>query len=145
VLGLVAFLSIAPLVPILALPRQSTPIATTIPAQSLFVPANTFPLHASASGGTVRLSWPSQSKAGSRVKYEVYRSHTDLLTCQPTAGAILCTYPPNPTHISRAPHWADRPPPGRSTYRVAVVASVPPPTGTGDEILLSRPITVHLK
>ena len=143
VLGAGALLSIAPLVPILALPQQSTQIATTFPSQSLFVPANTFALHASTSGGAVRLSWPSQSSGGSRVEYEVYRSHTDLLICQRPGGSILCAYPPDPTHVVQAPHWNDRPAPGRWTYRVAVVAGVPVPEL--DPFLLSRPVTVEFR
>src|ERR1019366_8513015 len=102
-------------------------------------------VHASTSGGAVRLSWPSQSSGSSRVTYEVYRSHTDLLTCQKPGGSILCAYPPDPTRAVRAPHWVDRPPPGRWTYRVAVAAGVPPPASIGNAILLSGPVTVEVR
>ncbi len=145
VLGAGAFLSIAPLLPILALPQQSTPTAVTLPLQSLFVPANTFALHASASGGAVRLSWPSQSSNGSRVTYEIFRSNADLLTCQRPEGSIVCAYPTDPTHAVEAPNWVDRPPPGKWVYRVVVVAGVPPPATIGDAILLSSPLTVELR
>ena len=74
VAGVLAFLAIAPLVPILAFDQQQGASAATLAASSLFIPASTFPLQSSVHGGTVTLSWPAQDAGGSRVEYGIQRS-----------------------------------------------------------------------
>ena len=75
------------------------------------------------------------------VRYGVIRSNSDPLVCsRPPGGAEACDLPQ--TGILGRTHkttFTDDPPAGSWTYRVEVIASVPPPSG--DLILLSRPAT----
>jgi hypothetical protein len=147
VAGLV--LGIAPIVPLLAFPPQSAATSTTFPFVSQFVPANQFTVTAVTHGGDVTLSWPSQSAAGSRVEYSIFRSQTALLSCTSVSGAaVSCQFPPPdtaPSHSLFATHWTDRPPgAGRWIYRVVVGTGAEPPIGASEAVLLSRAVTVVL-
>ncbi len=141
VVGICAFLAIAPIVPILFFSQQAGASTADYYTASLFMPANTFPLHASVHGSSVILSWPSQSAHGSRVRYTLVRGSGDPLVCsRPPHGAEVCALGPNGgiggTHKTT---FKDTPPPGSWTYRVQVISSVPPISS--DMILLSRPAT----
>jgi hypothetical protein len=136
-----AFLAVAPIVPILAFSQQAGASTADYFTSSLFMPANIFPLHAAVHGSSVTLSWPAQNARGALVRYSLVRLPSDPLTCsRPPAGAAVCVLPPaggiGTTHRTT---FTDTPPSGTWTYRVEVVASVPPPSS--DMILLSRPAT----
>jgi hypothetical protein len=142
VTGLCAFLAIAPIVPILAFSQEAGASTADFFANSQLMPANTFPLHAGVHGGSVTLRWPPQSSHGSRVRYAVVRGSQDPLFCsRPPGGAESCGVATGGT--IGMPHkttFTDDPPTGTYTYRIEVIASVPPPSS--DLILLSRPATV---
>ncbi len=138
-------LSVLPLVPLLAFPTQSVPSATTLQMVDLFVPANQFALTGTAHGRSVKLEWPDESAGAPRVKYGIYRAPSDQLGCtRPSGGAIFCSYPSEPAVIVPTTHWTDRPGPGRWVYRVTVLAAPVPPAGSGNHVLLSRPLTVNV-
>ncbi len=137
VAGFVAFLAIAPLVPLLAFDQQQGASATTLTPNLLFMPANTFPLAASVKGRTVTLSWPPQSAGGSRVRYGIERLPSDPLRCtHPVGGSILCSLPLGGLGTTRKTTFTDRPPAGNWIYRIEVISSVPPPST--DLILVSQ-------
>ncbi|HEY4346301.1 MAG TPA: hypothetical protein VGM80_01850 [Gaiellaceae bacterium] len=147
VLGVAAFLSVAPLIPLLAFPVQSTASAAALPNQSLFVPVHRFDLKATAkTGDAVSLSWTDQAVHGARVKYEIFRARADQLYCNPqSGGAAFCTFPDHAIHATTAPHWTDVVPrPGTWVYRIVLATAVPPPIGIGDAIMLSEPLTVEV-
>jgi hypothetical protein len=141
VVGVCAFLAIAPIVPILAFSQQAGASTADDFVESFFMPANTFPLHATVRGSSVTLRWPPQSSHGALVRYGVVRGLQDRLVCtRPPGGAESCVFPPDGilarTHKTT---FTDEPPAGTWTYRVEVISSVPTPSG--DLILLSRPAT----
>jgi hypothetical protein len=145
VVGVTAFCCVAPLVPLVAFPEQTGPIASTFPFQSLFVPTDRFEVHAKVVGGVVRLTWAGQSAHGAKVNYDVFRAPTDVLSCQSTSGgSTLCSNPIDPIEQVSVNHAADVPGGGDWVYRVAAVSGVPPPSGEGDAILYSSPVGVHL-
>jgi hypothetical protein len=139
VVGICAFLAIAPIVPLLAFSEQAGASTADLYSQSLFMPANTFPLHAGVHGTSVTLSWPSQSSGGAVVRYGVIRGRLDSLTCaHPPGGAAACGLSQqgliDKTHKTT---FVDVPPAGSWIYRIEVISSVPFPSG--DLIQLSRP------
>ncbi len=139
VTGICGFLAIAPIVPILAFSQAAGASTADFTANSQLMPANTFPLRASVHGGSVTLRWPDQSSHGALVRYAVVRGYSDPLFCsRPPGGAEVCSIATGGTiAMTHRTTFTDAPPSGSWTYRIEVIASVPPPSS--DLILLSRP------
>ena len=145
VVAVAGLLSVAPIILLLVFRPLTTPLTTTVPGGALFIPINQFPVHGTRHGKTVTLTWPGQSVHGARVKYAVYRAPADQLACAALpGGAMNCNYPSTSTREVTSPHWTDQPSRGQWVYRVAVITGAVPPTGGGDYILLSRPLTVDM-
>jgi hypothetical protein len=138
VLGVCAFLAVAPVVPILAFGRQEGASAATTDG-SYLVPVGTFGVAATVSGGTVHLSWPSRSH-GSRVVYAILRSRTGV-KCAHTDGAALCYLPPE-VATTRRLQYSESPPAGTWVYHVEVLSGSPPPAS--DPVEVSRAATVRV-
>jgi len=128
VLGICAFLAIAPIVPILAFGRQHGPSVVRTAGGSALVPAGTFGLASTVHGGTVDLAWKPRSFGGSRVVYGIVRSRS--ATRLPVVAR------------TRSTHYSESPPPGPWSYRVVVLSGTPPPAN--DEIEASRAATVRV-
>src|SRR5262249_953470 len=134
----------------------SAPRAAGVPSLDQYVPANTFPLTATAApGGTVVLRWPSQAANGTRTSYAIFREQPAGLTCPPGRfGASSCTYfsDPRPSMQLLSPtSWSyvttsyrDRPGPGHWVYRVAATVDPSGPPAYGNFIALSRSATVQV-
>jgi hypothetical protein len=142
VLGVCAFLAVAPLVPILAFDKDRDHAAFTADRSNL-VPLNAFLVRARVDGGNVALTWPRRGAGGARVAYEIIRGQE-----APTHLA-LNPVPREPALPARVigPVWVSRlndlPGPGDWTYRVIVVSGTPPPAS--DPIEVSRPAAVTVR
>ena len=145
VLGALGTLSLIPILAFLIFSPARAQSATEVASNTLYLPANQFALSATATRKGVSLSWPSQSSHGSQVAYAIYRAPSDLMTCtSPSKGAIDCNIPANATAFSSTTHFTDAVPAGDWVYRVVMVASALPPPKSGDYLLLSKPLTVHV-
>ncbi len=143
VLGVGGVLSLVPIVALLAMSKQVDASAVTFPG-GVLVPANRFDAIASAHGTQVTLSWPAQGSHGAQVRYAVFRERADPVSCTaPHGGAVLCVQSLAPVAVTAATSYTDTPPAGgRWTYRVAMVAGVPPPAFPAGVLLESRPVSV---
>jgi hypothetical protein len=141
VLGVCAFLAVAPLVPILAFSTQHGANAAVTTDGTALVPVGTFALAATVQDGTVRLAWRPQEAGGARIVYGVTRSRTDV-TCAHTGGAARCYLPPIVAK-TRVARYADAPPAGQWIYRVVAMSGTPPPAT--DPIEVSRPASVRIR
>ena len=142
VVGIVAFLGLAPLVPILAFGQQRGEETGTAIGFWTLEPLNTFPVRAAVHGRTVTLAWPDRSN-GTRVVYGIFRypAGSEMVACPPQGtAAIECQYSPWSTSRTRENHFTDKPGRGRWRYRVAVVAGVPPPASDVIELSSKTPV-----
>jgi hypothetical protein len=144
--GVLALASVIAALVVVVLPPLTAPAAVDELNQNLYLPLDRFPLSVKVSGDTVRLSWPSQRPAGSRVSYAVFRDPPGAVVCTPVPhAASACTYP-GTNQVGSVPEtrssWLDHPPPGRWEYRVALSASPSPQQHSWNYIVLSRPVEV---
>lgn len=140
-------LAVLPILVIAALSPLTGPAAADIPAADLYVPANQFPLTATAERRTVVLRWPAQATHGTRVTYFVYRSAGDGLSCAPQAHATsYCVFQGDAIALlpGHAISYRDRPPPGSWTYRVALAARAMGAPDTTTPLLLSSAAAVRV-
>jgi hypothetical protein len=143
--GVLAFLTAAGLLAVAALPALSTPAAVDYPIANLYVPTDGFTVAAKRSGGTVRLAWAKRQPSGTAASYAVFRGPSDPAACYPVhhaASTCVVTSTPVGSTTGEVPSFADKPPPGTWTYRVALSASAFGGQSSSDLILLSRPVTV---
>jgi hypothetical protein len=124
VLGVCAFLAVAPLVPILAFSRDHGANSAVTADGTALVPINAFDVHASVEGQRVTLTWRRRSASGARIAYQVLR-----------AEAVV-----GKTWV---PRFIDSPGSGRWTYRIVVLSGTPPPAA--DPIEVSRPAAVTVR
>jgi hypothetical protein len=114
-----------------------------------------FGVAASTSDGAVSLSWPALPAGSSRVQYRVYRREpthpaetaalpdgVEGIRCKPVSGAAECALEMTVLGTTEGTAWVDRPPPGRWTYRVGLLAGWQGSADTADLMVLSRPVTV---
>jgi hypothetical protein len=151
VIAVAAVVSVVPIAAFAAEPPLKTPSAVTVPSANLYVPANTFALSATKSGGrAVVLSWPSQDAAGAKASYVVFRLAPDGILCIPQgSGSANCSFYSDaartqltPIGVTAATTFRDVPPAGRWTYRVAATVALQGPTQSGNYYALSRPAHV---
>ncbi len=140
VLGVCAFLAVAPLVPILAFGRQHGANAAVTADGTALVPIDTFDLHASVRRQDVTLSWRRRSASGARIVYEVIRAPALANLGPPGAQEPLLAHVVGRTSVTR---FSDIPGPGKWSYRVVVLSGVPPPAS--DPIEASRPAMVTVR
>lgn len=97
--------------------------------------------------GQVRLSWAPQHPAGGHVFYRVWRAPEGPglgLDCPGGNGGPRCKLVMDDLAPTTATTFADRPPPGRWVYRVAVAANWLNDPGYGDPYLASTPLRVRV-
>lgn len=148
-IGIVAAVAFAagPLALAAALPPLKEPRVAKEFGASLFVPIDpSFGLTASTTGGAVSLEWERQRRGKSTVYYRLYRAPVRAsgagLLCNPLPGAADCSLQMAVVTTMQRTEWVDRPPPGRWTYRVGVLAGWRAEARTADLLFLSRPAAV---
>lgn len=98
-------------------------------------------------GAPVLLRWSSQDAFGGRVFYRVWRARdtpSDGVSCTPTPGAPTCQITMKEIGVTMSPSYADKPPPGRWVYRIAVAANWLDSPEQGDPYLVSAPLHVRV-
>jgi hypothetical protein len=156
--GAVVFAAV-PLVVSATLPPLHRHTVATYYGENVFVPVDRFPLKAAAApNGSVSLLWPAQA-GNARAFYRLFRMHPVQLTprdavpppavdgirCIPKQGAQGCTFEMEPIASTYGTEYVDRPPKGRWTYRVAMVANWVNDLGRGDILLVSTPMRVTVR
>jgi hypothetical protein len=159
--GAVAF-ALVPLAVVAALPPLHTDAAAKVSVSNTFVPVTDFGLRAERlERGIIRLSWRSQAVGTTDAFYTVFREHSQFpipkgsppfpivhngMFCRTgLRGAAHCSIEMQPVGVSRSPTFAEGPPAGNWTYRVAVTANWLNNTDLGDPLLISRPLTVVIQ
>ena len=142
-----------------ALPPLHRHTVATYYGENVFVPVDRFGLSASAApNGAVSLVWPAQP-GSARAFYRVFRMQTvqlaprqavpppayDGIRCVPKKGAQHCTFEMDPLASMRGTEYVDRPPKGRWSYRVAMVANWVNDLERGDILQVSTPVRVRVQ
>jgi hypothetical protein len=128
-----------------ASPRGGSADAASVAAGTPPVPVNVdLGLRAVVSGPDVSLRWRSTGGF-----YRVWRGPAadgDGFTCDPSApGARQCLIELAEVGVTRESEFADRPPPGRWVYRVAVAANWLDDPQYGDVYFVTMPVDVHMR
>lgn len=143
------------LVVVAARPVQGPRVGTYL-RDRVFVPINAFPVRALRSGAEVRLSWDAQATGRTRGFYRVLRSEPgegvqesllnvrDGLECYGGDIPVGCWIYSDIIATTRATTYADRPPPGRWTYRIALSANAADDVERGDVVLVSDGAVVRV-
>jgi hypothetical protein len=100
-------------------------------------------LRAAVSGGQVVLTWRPSGGF-----YRVWRgpaAQGDGFTCPPAPGARRCVVGLPEAGVTQTPRFAERPPPGRWVYRVAVAANWLDDPHYGDIYFVTMPIEVPVR
>ncbi|HVV60018.1 MAG TPA: hypothetical protein VHC45_16770 [Gaiellaceae bacterium] len=98
-------------------------------------------LRASASNGTVRLTWRKPASAGARLTYRVLRSGTGDGCSIPETGARICLLDMDTATVTRSTSWSGAAGAGPTWYRIAVAADFQD-DDHGDLMLLSPAVRV---
>lgn len=102
-------------------------------------------LRAETAGRTVQLEWDDASFAGSDVIYRIWRyGNGDGVTCADGPGAARCTIAARDVGTTREPVFQETVPPGRWTYRIAVMANWLDDPAYGDVYFTTTPLAVTL-
>jgi len=96
-------------------------------------------LTATASGGSVALSWPAAHPSGGRVFYRVFRGQAGAAPdCSTFPGrAVNCVLPMTIVGTTRDGSFVDKPGAGKWAYRIGVAANWLNDTSYGDVYVLS--------
>ena len=131
--------------PFALLPLLTAPRAAQLGSYDVYIPTDQFPLTATATAGSVTLSWPHQHTRGTQAYYIIFRARTGSLDCvtEPHA-ADECRYRGGPVGILPATttSYHDHPQAGRWIYRVALAASAVGPATNAYPLTLSMPAPV---
>ncbi len=157
-----ALFVVVPLVLLAAARAQVGPTAVKNDAQHTFIPViGDFNLSARSSATGMSLTWTPPFHGSVRTFYSVLRSRPtfpdptnpedrtviDGVACRKriNGSAQDCHLFMRQIGVTRGLGWADTPPPGRWTYRVAMTANwIDDPT-RGDMLLLAKPVTVTVR
>jgi hypothetical protein len=104
---------------------------------------------ASVDGGTVTLSWKSQSSRPASVFYRVLRTSgpggSSLCAGRLNNAADNCVFSGDSVGTTDTRKFSDRPGPGNWTYRIGVSANWLDDQSLGDVTVLSRPVKVTVR
>jgi hypothetical protein len=148
VAGALVVLAAVPFVVVAALPAAGTPSIVFDPDRHALAPVDeSLRAGATVNARRVSLTWPPTKSSHADVYYNVYRSRANGsggLHCTTGSGAANCVLRMKHVGSIAERAYADKPPPGRWTYRVAAAAnSGDQPTGT-DVLLVSPPTNVSV-
>lgn len=146
VVAATALLAVLPLVVVAVAPPLRDATAARSLEEKLYVPAGAFALGATSSSGRVVLRWKHPGAGASDAFFRVLRGRAQNdLDCRPRPrGRQDCLVAATPLGTTRATTFADEPPPGRWTYRVALAANWKDDPRLGDMLLLSDPATATM-
>lgn len=144
--GVAAAFSIAPLGVVAAASPLRRPAPPALLFNGILVPvARELDLRATQNAGEVRLAWRRESTRAAGLFYFVFRTRAPdggVSCTQRGSGSAQCTVVMDGRGARRTTRFADRPPPGRWTYRVGIGADWLDDPRFADIYVLSEPVTV---